>query len=95
MSHAENRAHPPGEVHPLLNDPFRRQTSTDDPHKVRLKQNGPFEQPTRHRQPSQWRLAGSTHIVFVQSQMMRGQHPDPQPGAQRGVQEVAEDGLIL
>lgn len=36
--------HSPGEVHPLLNDLFRRQSSTDDPNKVRLKWNAGFQE---------------------------------------------------
>lgn len=40
-------------------------------------------------------LRETAHVVFVQSQVVGGQHADPQAGAQRGVQEAAEDGLVL
>lgn len=36
-----------------------------------------------------------THVVFVQSQMMRGQHSDSQARAQRRVQKAAQDRLVL
>lgn len=38
---------------------------------------------------------GRTHVVFVQGEVVRGQHSDSQAGAQRRVQEAAQDRLIL
>lgn len=38
---------------------------------------------------------GWTHVVFVQGEVVRGQHSDSQARAQRGVQEAAQDRLIL
>lgn len=85
--------HSPGEVHPLLNDLFRRQSSTDDPNKVRLKWNAGFQE--RNLQMGYWRLFQTTHVVFMQSQMMCGQHSDSQARAKRWVQEATEDSLVL
>lgn len=38
---------------------------------------------------------GQTYIVFVEGEMVRGQHSDSQTRAQRRIQEAAENCLIL
>lgn len=40
-------------------------------------------------------ILSRTHVVFVQGEVVRGQHSDSQARAQRGVQEAAQDRLIL
>lgn len=42
-----------------------------------------------------WQIKCETHVVFVQSQMVCGQHSDSQARAQRRVQEAAQDRLVL
>lgn len=37
----------------------------------------------------------ATYVFLVEGKMMCSQHPDPQPGAQCGVQEAPNDGLVL
>lgn len=36
-----------------------------------------------------------TYIIFVEGEVVRGQHPDPQTRAERCVQEAADDCLVL
>ena len=37
----------------------------------------------------------ATYVVLMEGQVVGGQHPDAQAGAQSGVQEAPHDGLVL
>lgn len=51
--------------------------------------------PKLYPAPRKQHSNGQTYIVFVEGEMVRGQHSDSQTRAQRRIQEAAENCLIL